>query len=222
MSDLTIYGNILSQPVRSVVEFCKLSNIQYTHKDLHPMKGEHLTEEYSKINPFQEIPAIVHDGYNVWESAAIVPYLADSYNVDNQWYPKDIKIRARINAYLHWHHQGVRAVITNYIRQKIAGPKFFGAPELTPETEAPLRAKLNEWFETFTWMLSETHYAARTQTATVADLFAFNEIECIYLLQVDISAYPAIKTWYDEIAAIPAVHEATAAAQEIIKAMMSS
>ncbi|OMJ75882.1 hypothetical protein SteCoe_24858 [Stentor coeruleus] len=217
MSELVIHGNILSQPVRSVVEFCMLSNIEFTHKDLNLIKGEHLSEEYTRINPFQEMPAIVHDGYNVWESAAIIPYLADAYNVDNQWYPKDIKIRARINAYLHWHHQGVRDILTGYLRRKIVGPKFFGAPELTPENEAPLRAKLNEWYTTFSWLLSETHYVARTQTATVADLFAFNEISSARLLQLDLDAHPTIKAWYEEIAAVPAVQEATAGAMEVVK-----
>src|SRR5574343_1610841 len=106
MSDVQVYGNIISQPTRSVLAFLKLSNIGYSFNSLDFGKGEHLTPEFSRINPYQAMPAIVHDGHNVWESAAIISYIAGVYNVDNQWYPKDPRARSRIDAYFHWHHQG--------------------------------------------------------------------------------------------------------------------
>ena len=84
MDSLEIYGSILSQPVRSVLIFCKLSGIEFIHRDLNFFTGENLTDEYTRINPFQSMPAIVHNNYNLWESAAIIAYLADAYNIDNQ------------------------------------------------------------------------------------------------------------------------------------------
>lgn len=222
MSELEIYGNILSQPMRSVLAYCKLSGIAYTQHDLMFLKGEHLTEEYAKINPNQEFPAIVHNGYNLWESAAIVAYLADAYNIDNQWYPKDPKVRGRINAYLHSHHQSTRAPITGYLRAKVAGPKFFGAPELTAETEAPYIAKLTEFYSNFTWILSETHYVARTAGPTIADIFAYSELSSGKLIPMDLSAHPAINAWFTEISAIPEIKELDDAALEVIKTLMSS
>lgn len=219
MSDLTVYGNVFSQPTRSVLTFCRLSGIEHTHKDLNFLKREHLSEEFTLINPFQAMPAIVHGTFNLWESAAIVPYLADSYNVDNQWYPKDLKIRARINAYLHWHHQGTRDPIVSYLRAKLFAPKF-GAPELTEETEAPYKAKLEEWYETFTWVLSETHYAARTATPTIADVFAYNEVfNAMPIMNLD--AHPAIKAWFDELSAVPIIREIGQEAQEVYRKFLS-
>ena len=82
---LEIYGNSLSQPSRSVIIFCKLSGIKYIFHNIEYLGSqENLTDEYAKISPFQEIPAIVHGKYNLWESAAIVSYLADAYNIENQ------------------------------------------------------------------------------------------------------------------------------------------
>ena len=102
MSDsLHLYGHPLSQPSRSVEIFLRLSGINFEFHLVDLLNGEELTEEFTRVNPSQEIPAIVHGEFNLRESAAIIPYIADAFNIGNQWYPKDIKIRARINAYLH-------------------------------------------------------------------------------------------------------------------------
>ena len=217
MSGVIVYGDIISQPTRSVVNFCKLSNIQFTFHDIPLFTEANNTKEFIAINPFQSIPAITHDGYNVWESAAEVVYLAEAFNVDNQWYPKDARLRARINAYLHWHHQNTREPLLSYLVAKILSPKFFGGAELTPETEAPYKEKMKNFFETLTWLLSETRYIARTPTATIADIFAFNEISTAMGVGLDMEPFPAVKTWFAEIGAIPEVAEALAQAQEAIK-----
>lgn len=128
MSDLIIYGHVLSQIASSVMVFCRLSLISYIHKDLNIFLKEKISDKFLRINSFQEMPAIVHEDYNLLESAAIVAYLADTFNIDNQWYPKDNKIRGRINAYLHWHHQGTREPISGYLMAKVSGPRFFRAP----------------------------------------------------------------------------------------------
>jgi glutathione S-transferase len=207
MSDLTVYGSMLSQPVRSVVAFCRLSGIPFTIYDIAFGSPYLESDEFKGINPMQTMPAISHNGYNLWESAAIVPYLADAYNVDNQWYPKDIKIRGRINAYLHWHHQGTRLPVEAYAKAKLIAPNF-GAPKLTEETEAPYKAAVEEWFQTFKWQLAETHYAARTHTATIADVFVYSELVNLSQI-VNISAHTEVSAWFDEIGEIPVVREIT-------------
>ena len=60
MSDveLVIHTDLLSQPVRAVVAFCKLNNIPFTPKYLKIFRGEHLTEEFEKITPVKQLPVI--------------------------------------------------------------------------------------------------------------------------------------------------------------------
>jgi glutathione S-transferase len=219
MSDLIVYGMLLSQPLRSVLTFCRLSDIPFSHSPTSTFQKEHLTEAFSKINPMQTVPAIAHNGFNLWESAAIIPYLADAFDVDNQWYPKDIKIRGRINAYLHWHHQTTRAPLTGYLRAKLTWPRFFGAPELTEETEAPYKAAVEEWFKTFKWQLEETSYAARTQEPTIADIFVYNELlNVLSIVQID--AHMEVKKWFEEIGEIAAVREMTQEVEETMRVIL--
>ena len=134
--------------------------------------------------------------------------------------PKRYKIRARINAYLHWHHQNVRDPVSDYLRVKVGGPKYFGLPELTPEAEVPYRQKLNNCLENFTWVISETRYVARTSTPTIADIFALNEFHGLKYLGVNLGDHPAIKSWYDEIYALPHVAEVLGKAEEVISKML--
>ena len=133
MDELAVYGHDLSQPYRSVLIFCELSGIKYESKIVNLLVREQRSEEYTKINPFQEVPTIVHNGFNLWESPAILRYLAEVFDVDNQWYPKDLRIRARIDAYLHWHHENVRDPILLYYRAKTTYPYFYNEPAITPE-----------------------------------------------------------------------------------------
>ncbi|OMJ65622.1 hypothetical protein SteCoe_37889 [Stentor coeruleus] len=219
MSDLTVYGTMISQPTRSVLSFCRLSGLEFQYNDLDFIKRNHCTDEFAKINPFQAMPAIVHNSFNVWESVSCVMYLADVFNVDNQWYPKDLKIRARINSYLLWHDEGVRIPLDSYLKAKYLVPKF-GGPKLTEETEAPYKDKLQEWYNTFKWQLAETHYAGRTDTPTIADVFAYNEIANASVL-MDLNEQPEIKKWYDEIGAIPVVQEYTQQAFEMMRKFFS-
>ena len=217
MSELDIYGNPISPPVRTVLTFCRLSEIAYTFHEIYPLAGHCSTEEYKKINPFEQIPGIVHNGYNLWESAAIVEYLADAYNIDNQWIPKDIKIRGRINAYLHSHHQGTRTPLFGYWVRKVIRPKYFGFPELTPETEAPFIAEANDFLERFNWALTETHYVARTSQATIADIFAHSEVVIALTIPISLESYPLIQAWYQEISDMPIVKEMDEARIEAIR-----
>jgi glutathione S-transferase len=214
MSELVLYDNILSQPARSVKMFCKLSGINFTSRPVHLSTGDNLTEEYTKLNPFQTIPTIVHNSYSLWESAAIVPYLADAFDIDNQWYPKDIKIRGKINAYLHWHHTATREPLENFLLGKVLGPIRAGRPVLSEAEDAPYREKVNEWFETFKWQLAETHYAARTQGPTIADIFAFNELGSAAMF-FDLSRHPEVQLWFEEIRGIPIVGEIYGEALEL-------
>ena len=207
--------------MRSVLAFIKLCNIEFVYEELDVIEGDNYSEEYAKIDPFKEMPAIVHNEFNVWEAASIISYLADAYNTDTQWYPKDIKTRARINSYLHRHHEMTRAPLNNYLIAKIVAPRFYGANDLNEETEAPYKEKIEEWYNTFNWILGETHYVARTANPTIADIFAYNEVFAAISLLGDMEKYTEIGKWYKEIGEIQAVKEYADEAYQIgMKAMM--
>lgn len=53
------------------------------------------TPEFLAINPRGKVPAIVDNGFALWESSAIIEYLEEQYP-QNPLLPKDIKMRATV------------------------------------------------------------------------------------------------------------------------------
>jgi len=101
-TDLHIYGNVLSQPSRSVYALIKMANIAHTTHEINMLTKEHKSEDYLKINAKGAIPAIKDGDFCLSESAAILKYLATTRNVSETLYPKDIKKRAHVDAFLEW------------------------------------------------------------------------------------------------------------------------
>jgi len=61
------------------------------------------TREILKYSPSAKVPALLDDGFLVWESLAIIDYLSEKFP-DKQIYPKDLKTRARVRSVCHEMH----------------------------------------------------------------------------------------------------------------------
>ena len=127
--------------------------------------------------------------------------------MDNQYFPADIKTRARIQAYLQRHDQMIRTPLFDYLRAKIVFPRFLGAPELSKDKEIVHRKKVKNALITLNWILKDTGFVARTSGITIADIFAFSEIASGLMVGIDLQGYSEIKKWFDFIKVIPEVRE---------------
>jgi len=107
-SDLHYYGFAMSQPCRSVYALLKIANISYTHHEISMMKGEHKSEDFLKINPKGQLPAIKDGDFALAESNAILKYISTTRSVEDSLYPKDLKQRAYVDAYLEWNQYTLR------------------------------------------------------------------------------------------------------------------
>ena len=98
---LKIYGVPNSQPVRAVVWVCLIKRLPFeflmTSQNVTAKQSEYL----ANVNPRGTIPAIDDDGFVLWESNAILIYLAEKYGWTDIW-PDELTARARINQYLHF------------------------------------------------------------------------------------------------------------------------
>jgi len=100
---VTLYGFPVSQPTRSCKMLLHAGGVAFEDKFISIFTGEQKKPEYLAINPKGFVPAIKHGDFVLSEGAAILQYIAESFNLSS-WYPADFKTRARVNEWLHWVH----------------------------------------------------------------------------------------------------------------------
>lgn len=202
---IQLYIDLISQPARAVLAFCKLNNIPIQIHEIRVLQGETYTEEFTKVNELQKIPAIVDGDFKLSESHAIMRYLCNSRNVSNNWYPKnDAKKRALIDRYLDWHHANTRRC-TDLITV-IRAPKhsYVIQKGLKEEVEKKAIAYVLKTIEGA--FLKEQKYLCGDEM-TLADLSAFCEVIQLQMINYDFSPYPALKKWIERCLADPVIQE---------------
>lgn len=70
--------------------------VAYDQRIISFAERQHKAPEYLAVNPRGKIPAIVDDGFALYESAAIVEYLDERFPGTAPLFPGDIRQRARI------------------------------------------------------------------------------------------------------------------------------
>ena len=93
-----VEGSPNCQKVMAVINHLEISvDIEY----LDISNGDLNTPEYLAVNPNGKVPAIVDDDLTLWETNAIMQYLADTAP-SNTLFPTDSKIRADITRWQCW------------------------------------------------------------------------------------------------------------------------
>jgi glutathione S-transferase len=59
---------------------CERVKLDISKKDTHK-------PDFTKLNPNQKVPVLVHDGVSIWESAAITIYLGEQFGTDKKLWP---------------------------------------------------------------------------------------------------------------------------------------
>lgn len=170
---LILHGDLASQPMRALMFYFDLIGAKYEINYIDVYKGEHRTADFGKINPFQLVPAITDDGFNLAETSAIMDYIAKTRG-DTKYFPGDLKKNAKVHEYFSWHHSNTRPACALYFAALYK--RFFpeGYIKVTKEMTFPkFEAFLKKFEELF---LTENKFIIGDEL-TVADLLAFCEIQ---------------------------------------------
>ncbi|KAI6652702.1 Glutathione S-transferase theta-2B-like [Oopsacas minuta] len=121
MSGLKLFTDPISQPCRAVMILLDINKIQFETVLIQILKGEHKTnQELKAVNPNCLIPALLDGTFSLYESGAILRYICNTRPVADNWYPKDPKIRAKVDQYLDWHHSAIRISTVWFLAQYVS------------------------------------------------------------------------------------------------------
>lgn len=175
---LKLYGGARSRA--SIVQwYLEELEIPYEFVLLNMQVGEHRQPEYLKINPVGKVPAIVDGDFKLWESGAILLYLADKYGKT----PLSPEKRAELSQWV-------------LFANATLGPGIF--VEANREQEMPrLLTTLNEIFQQQPFLLGEEFSVADVAVGSILSYIPL-------LLKLDLSSYPAVQNYIKQVAERPA------------------
>lgn len=99
---LKLYFAQGSPPSRGVLLLMRTMKLDVEIKNVNLAAGEHLSEEFLKINPLHQVPVLVDGDFILTESRAIMGYLVGKYNAGSSLYPADALKRAVIDQRLYY------------------------------------------------------------------------------------------------------------------------
>src|SRR5438552_2444104 len=111
MTMLKILGRKTSSNVQKVLWCCSELDIPFEREDVGGPFGKNNTPEYLARNPNGLVPTIDDDGFVLWESNAIVRYLAAKHGAGTLS-PSDPKQRADSDRWMDWASNHGGPVIT--------------------------------------------------------------------------------------------------------------
>ena len=193
---MKLYGHSWSNAARRVQMLCEELAIPYTYETVDLMDGKQYTPEYQKLNPNSKVPVIDDDGYVLWESQAIMRYLADKHKA-HTWYPPDPKARAQVEQWLDWNQTRLGPEAG-----KIMFNTHFAGDNRNELSIEDAKKWLLKILPVLNSALDARPYLCGEQI-TLADLAIATNLAYLETCQYDLATYPAAQRWYHAIKARP-------------------
>lgn len=200
---LRIWGRLSSVNVQKVVWCADELGLQYERVDAGGKFGVNDTPEYLAKNPNGLVPTIEEDGFVLYESNAIVRYLAARDPQARLW-PQDLRERADADRWMEWQSTSYTPAMTPVFWQLVR----------TPEAQRDAKAieASREKSERLCGIL-DAHLAGREWLAagrfTAADIVVGCAVHRWLHLPVRREARPNLERYYERLKARPASRQVT-------------
>jgi glutathione S-transferase len=168
------------------------------------------------MNPNGKVPVIEDGKVAIWESHAILRYLAATYGADRFW-PVDPSARALVDSWMDWAQTALQPAFL--------GGVFWGFYRTPPEQRDP--AAVAEALERTHRCLAlvEAQVAERAfmagEVLSLADIAIGTLLYRYFELEIDRPALPRLEAWYDRLRARPAYREHVMVSFEELKGRLA-
>ncbi|XP_050323478.1 glutathione S-transferase D7 isoform X2 [Bactrocera neohumeralis] len=182
---VTLYYLPPSPPCRAVLLLGKMLGIDFDLKLINVLAGDQLKPDFLQLNPQHCIPTINDEGLVLWESRAILQYLAAAYGKDDTLYPKDVRVRAMVDQRIQFDLGTLYARMYDYY----IPTALWSAP-----LDESKKARLAEAFDWFNSTLKGQEFAAADHF-TIADLTLLVTVSQCEAFGFAVDSYNRVKHW---------------------------
>lgn len=195
MTRLVVWGRANSGNVQKVLWTCDELGLAYERRDAGLRFGVVDTPEYRALNPNGRIPTLVDGDVVLWESNAILRYLALAHGGVGTLYPETPADRARVERWLDWK-------LTTLLPAEQA--LFHGMIRTPPEArdEAAIEASIRASGKA--WALLDAHLGARDHVEgdrlTLADIVLGTFVHRWFGIEgIARPDLPNLRRWYERL-----------------------
>ncbi len=194
---ITLWGRINSVNVQKVVLALEETALPYRRIDAGRGYGVTDTPEYRAMNPNALVPVIEDGGFVLWESNAIVRYLA-ARAPGSGLLPEDLRARADADRWMDWASGTLIAGMGDAFHGIVRGPG-----SRPPEAVAASVAATERAFDILEERLAGRPYLAG-EAFTVADIPAGCAAHRWLNMPVERASRPRLEAWYGRLRERPA------------------
>lgn len=195
---LTIWGRSSSFNTQKVLWLAVELGLSYQHIPAGGSFGGLDTSQFLAMNPHGRVPVIDDDGTVVWESHAILRYLAARYG-KGQFWSEDSGDRARVEPWMDWAQTTLQPDFLLGVFWA-----FYRTPEHARNWEA-IRAKVGrctQHFRLLDGVLSGRPYLCG-DAMTLADIPAGTALYRYFELDIERPSVPNVEAWYQRLQSRP-------------------
>ncbi|MBT2968695.1 MAG: glutathione S-transferase [gamma proteobacterium symbiont of Ctena orbiculata] len=192
MADLKLYNFPRSGNCYKVRLLLSMLGLDYERVDLDLIKGESLTEAFKRINPRGQVPVLVDGDLVIWDSMAILVYLARRYAASD-WLPTDPLGETRV---MQWLAVSENELLYGLARARAA--LVFGKPFDLKLCQQDGRAGLS----VLELKLSESDWLA-ADNVSIADIACYPYVSLAAEGEVSLQPYPAVCAWLGRVEGLP-------------------
>ncbi len=191
-----------------VVALAAHMNLDYELCIVNLTKGDQNEPAFTALNPNQRMPVLEEDGFVLWESNAILQYLA-SKRPESGLLPTNERARADVTRWQCWDLAHWDPACATLIFERIV-KKVFGLGEPDPAEIAKGEERFHRCAKVLDAQLKGRSFVVGT-ALTVADFSIGAPLNFSQTAQLPLGPYEAIRRWYGDLMAIPAWRKSIAA-----------
>jgi glutathione S-transferase len=171
-------------------------------------RGDQLTPEYLALNPNRKMPTLADGEFVLWESNAILFYMATKRPESGLW-PSEVRGQADVLRWLAWESAHWDAESCGMVAFEKASKAVLGLGEPDPafiargeHNFARFAAVLNDHLKDRAWLIRDQ--------LTVADFSIGAFVPSAVRLGLPVARFSEISRWYEGLAALPSWRDAVA------------
>lgn len=198
---MKLYSHPLSLNCYKVQLLLSFLGQEYNYENVDLVNDRHKSDEFLKMHPLGQVPVLVDDNFSIWDSQAILVYLARKFE-NEQWLPLNARASAQITSWLSFASKelaiGLAAARVHHILGG-QGINFVTRLNIDIDRATDRGEKSLEVLDRYLcdrqWLVGDT--------PTLADIACFPAIEFAHEGKIDLSAYPHVKAWVDRVKQLP-------------------